>query len=143
MNGVARLLSILLALLFPVLVACGSDAPADDTASPAGDTGVVRMSAAEFEEAAARPGVVVLDVRTPEEYAEGHLPGAVNLDVSDPGFVDGLDELDRDATYAVYCRTGSRSLAAAEAMREAGFDDVFDLEGGIEAWRSHGGRIVV
>lgn len=138
----ARLLTILMALLLPVLVACGSDAPADEAVTPGGDSEVVRMSATEFEEAADRPGVVVLDVRTPEEFAEGHLPGAVNLDVSDPGFAEGLDELDRDATYAVYCRTGSRSLAAAQAMREAGFDDVFDLEGGIEAWQTHGGRIV-
>lgn len=138
----ARLLTILMALLLPVLVACGSDAPADEAGTPSGDAGVVRMSAAEFEEAAARPGVVVLDVRTPEEFAEGHLPRAVNLDVSDPGFEEGLDELDPDATYAVYCRTGSRSLAAAQAMREAGLDDVFDLEGGIEAWQTHGGRVV-
>lgn len=138
----ARLLSILVALLLPVLVACGSDAPTDEAVTPGGDTGVVRMSASEFEEAAAGPGVVVLDVRTPEEFAGGHLPGAVNLDVSDPGFEQGLEELDRDATYAVYCQTGNRSLAAAQAMREAGFDDVFDLEGGIEAWQTHGGRIV-
>lgn len=110
----ARLLSILLALLLPVLVACGSDALADEAVTPGADTGVVRMSAAEFEEAADRPGVVVLDVRTPEEFAEGHLPGAVNLDVSDPGFEQGLEELDRDATYAVYCRT----------------------------WQTHGGRVV-
>ena len=138
----ARLLTILLAALFPVLVACGSEEPTDDASAPSGGSGVVRMSAAEFEDAAAGPDVVVLDVRTPEEYAEGHLPGAVNLDVSDPGFVEALDELDQDATYAVYCRTGSRSLAAAETMREAGFDDVFDLEGGIVAWQSNGGRIV-
>jgi len=100
------------------------------------------MAAAEFEEAVAEPDVVVLDVRTPEEYADGHLPGAVNLDVSDPGFPEALDRLDRDATYAVYCRTGSRSLAATQTMREAGFDDVFDLEGGIEAWRTHEGRLI-
>jgi rhodanese-related sulfurtransferase len=129
----ARLLSLLLALLFPVLVACGSDAPDE---GPAADDGeVVRMSASEFEEAAYGPGVVVLDVRTPEEYAEGHLPDAVNLDLSDPGFETALDDLDPESTYAVYCRTGSRSLAAAETMLRAGFEDVFDLEGGIEAWQ--------
>ena len=137
-----RLLTILLALLVPALVACGSEAPGDNASAPAGESGVVRMSAVEFEDAVTGPDVVVLDVRTPAEYAEGHLPGAVNLDVSDPGFVEALAELDQDATYAVYCRTGSRSLAAAETMREAGFDDVFDLEGGIVAWQSHGGEIV-
>lgn len=138
----ARLLAVLLALLAPVLVACGSEASDSAGAPPADEPAVVRMTAADFEQASAGPDVVVLDVRTPEEFADGHLPGAVNLDVSDPGFAAALDELDRQATYAVYCRTGSRSLAATESMREAGFTDVFDLVGGVEAWRDHGGRLV-
>ncbi len=77
---------------------------------------------------------VVLDVRTPEEYAEGHLADAVLINFYDTDFADQLDELDKDATYVVYCRSGNRSQGAIQTMRELGFTDVVEVAGGIQAW---------
>lgn len=77
--------------------------------------------------------VTIIDVRTPQEYAEGHLPGALNLDIGDPQFVQQVAELDPAGTYALYCRSGNRSRTAMAVMRDAGFEDVFGLEGGIGA----------
>ncbi len=78
-------------------------------------------------------GATVVDVRTPTEYAEGHLAGAVNIDVSDaPVFAAGVAEFDPDAPYIVYCRSGNRSAAAAAQMTDLGFTDVIDA-GGLQA----------
>jgi len=69
---------------------------------------------------------VIIDVRTPAEYAEGHLQGARNIDVSSPGFADVIAELPADGEYLVYCRSGNRSAAAASIMRDHGFTSVID-----------------
>jgi len=69
---------------------------------------------------------VIIDVRTPAEYAEGHLDGAVNIDVSSPGFADAIAELPADGEYVVYCRSGNRSAQAASIMRDHGFEHVID-----------------
>lgn len=77
--------------------------------------------------------VTILDVRTPQEFAEGHIAGAVNVDVSSPDFAQQVSELDPEGTYAVYCRSGNRSRTAMAVMQDAGLSDVFGLEGGIGA----------
>ena len=77
-------------------------------------------------------GVVIVDVRTPAEFADGHLQGAVNIDVQSPTFADDIARLDPGATTFVYCRSGNRSAAALELMAEAGFDDLVDL-GSVQA----------
>lgn len=75
-------------------------------------------------------GATVIDVRTPAEYAEGHLDGAVNIDVQDQAlFEAALTDLDPDAAYVVYCRSGNRSAAATAQMVAAGFSDVTDAGG--------------
>lgn len=70
---------------------------------------------------------VILDVRTPEEFAEGHLVGAQNIDVSADGFDDEVAQLDTDVPIVVYCRTGSRSAEAVERMEALGFTDLTDV----------------
>ncbi|WP_082099011.1 rhodanese-like domain-containing protein [Demequina iriomotensis] len=92
------------------------------------------VSSTRFADAVAVDGVVVIDVRTPAEYAEGHLPDAVNIDVSDAGFDAAIAELDPAGDYAVYCRSGSRSRAAVDRMAAAGVERTVGLEGGIGAW---------
>ena len=64
--------------------------------------------------------VTVVDVRTPGEYASGHVPGSRNIDVESPGFGEEMAALSPDESYLVYCRTGNRSARAAEIMRAAG-----------------------
>lgn len=95
-----------------------------------------------FAARASTPGVVILDVRTPEEFATGHLPGAINIDVEAPDFTDQLATLDKNATYAVYCHSGNRSAVAMNDMAGEGFTDLADLAGGITAWAQAGGSIV-
>ncbi|MAP64689.1 MAG: rhodanese [Microbacterium sp.] len=75
---------------------------------------------------------VVVDVRTPAEYAEGHLEGAVNIDLQDSGFEEAITALDDDGQYVVYCRSGNRSAQAASLMEAEGLD-VIDAGGVDEA----------
>ncbi len=74
-------------------------------------------------------GAVVVDVRTPEEFETGHVAGALNLDLQGVEFLDELDDLDRDDSFVVYCRTGSRATTATDHMADLGFDDVVNAGG--------------
>lgn len=84
---------------------------------------------------------VVLDVRTPEEYAEGCLDNSTNVDYNSPDFADKAANLDKDKTYLVYCRSGRRSEASAEILDGMGFEHVYNLEGGISGWTQSGRSI--
>jgi len=75
---------------------------------------------------------VVIDVRTPEEFASGHLDGAVNIDVQSASFDKTVSELPTDGEYVVYCRSGTRSAAAIDRMEGLGFTKLTDA-GGVEA----------
>lgn len=81
---------------------------------------------------------VLLDVRTPEEYAAGHIEGATNIDFQDEDFAGKIAKLPRDRDYILYCRSGRRSASAQDKMEELGFTRVANIEGGITAWRDHG-----
>jgi rhodanese-related sulfurtransferase len=93
------------------------------------------ISPAEAADLVAVPpaGLVVLDVRTPEEFGAGRLAGAVNLDFYATTFADDLSALDREVPYLLYCRSGNRSAQAREMMRELGFLEVHEIDGGINA----------
>ena len=77
---------------------------------------------------------VILDVRTPQEYASGHLENTVNIDYNSPTFQDSLASLDKNKTYLVYCQTGNRSSKAIELMKKLDFAKVFNMVGGIVEW---------
>ncbi len=85
-------------------------------------------------------GRTVIDVRHPDEYASGHIPGAVNIDVEADTFDAQISALDRDEPYLVYCRSGRRSAIAAQRMAEAGFTDIVDA-GGIDALTAAGATL--
>jgi phage shock protein E len=79
---------------------------------------------------------VVLDVRTKEEFAEGHLPKAVNIDVLDSvNFVQQIQTLNKRKKYVVYCRSGKRSVKASELLTGSQFKHIYNMEGGILAWK--------
>jgi rhodanese-related sulfurtransferase len=103
---------------------------------------VTNVDASTFLTTAGQPGVVVVDVRTPAEYAAGHIDGAVNIDVESPSFDAQVAKLDKGTTYAVYCHSGRRSGIATGKMGEAGFTSVYNLEGGISDLASAGGTVV-
>lgn len=77
----------------------------------------------------------LIDVRTPEEFNSGHIPGSLNINVET--LADRLDEIPRDVPVVLYCRTGSRSAMAAQILVNAGFEAVYDL-GGIQTWVAEG-----
>jgi len=85
---------------------------------------------------------VLIDIRTPEEYAAGHLENSVLTDYYAPDFKDKLNLLDKSAKYLIYCRSGKRSAAALKIMQELGFKDIHDIAGGINAWIAAGFSVV-
>jgi phage shock protein E len=134
-----------------LLVSCGSDDPATaegaETAAEAtvadGAAQISGISTISVEAAAAitdnpPDDLVVLDVRTPEEFAEGHLEGAVLVDFYAADFAEQLAALDTDVPYLVYCRSGNRSGQALGVMEQLGFASAVDVDGGIVAWTDAG-----
>jgi rhodanese-related sulfurtransferase len=100
------------------------------------------LDAAAFAAALKRPDTVILDVRTPAEFAQGHLENAVNIDIESADFLTRLDQVDTSKAYAVYCHSGNRSGAALQQMAQMGFAEAYDLAGGIGSWENAGGKVV-
>ena len=96
---------------------------------------ITTVGVEEFASMMTQPDVRLIDVRTPKEYAEGHLLGAENIDVKAADFAERIDGI--DGTVAVYCRSGKRSLMAAEQLAKQGCT-VYNLDGGILAWQKAG-----
>ena len=96
--------------------------------------GYQNLTPAQFATEIRQSGAVLLDVRRPEEFAQGHLPEAVNMEVTAPDFAQRVARLDQAAPTYVYCRSGARSAKAAEQMTQAGFAHVTNLLGGVLDW---------
>lgn len=86
--------------------------------------------------------VKLVDVRTPQEWSTGHIPGALHIDWFDDDFKARVSQLDKDRPVRLYCAGGGRSEEARQMLREMGFTDLYDLDGGIAAWKKAGGQIV-
>lgn len=156
MHRTTRPLLAALAALLLLAGACGDDATAEDAAADGetvpsvlaedGEDGEAGVRVVSPEEAAglldAEPAPAVIDVRTPEEFAEGRIEGAVLIDVTSPDFAERIAELDRDQPYVLYCRSGNRSVTARQVMADLGFADVADIAGGITAWVEEGRPVV-
>lgn len=123
--------------------ACSSSTPAGSAASSTLTATGRHLTASEFSTAVKEPGTIVLDVRTPAEFASGHLPQSRNIDIQGPDFATQISALSKSEAYAVYCRSGSRSGMAMEQMAAAGFTHIYDLTGGIGAWEGMGGSMVM
>jgi rhodanese-related sulfurtransferase len=115
--------------------AATAQGPAAVVAAPAAPE---RVDAARFSEVIASPGVTIIDVRTPEEFAAGHIEGAVNYPVELPEFSSQIATLAPAGTYAVYCRSGNRSQAAVAGMVQAGIPGIYELANGIIEWEDAG-----
>lgn len=84
------------------------------------------------------PDFVIIDVRTPAEFSEGHIEGAVNIDFRADTFENDINALDKDKKYLIYCRSGNRSSSALDVMGNLGFEEVYNMLGGINAWNGAG-----
>jgi phage shock protein E len=92
------------------------------------------LTPAQFAEGLRQPGAVLVDVRRPDEFAAGHLPGAVNIEVTAPDFGQRVAALDKTKPTYVYCRSGARSANAAKQLTTAGFAHISNLLGGVLDW---------
>lgn len=91
----------------------------------------------EFEQVINEPDVQLIDVRTPEEYEQGHIVGAINIDWKSDSFADkAVQMLDKSKTIAIYCRGGRRSHAAAGKLYSMGYTHIVELQEGFEAWKA-------
>jgi len=89
-----------------------------------------------------KPEAQLIDVRTPAEFSGGHIANARNLNIHDDHFAAEIAKLDKSKPVMVYCARGARSATATEQLKRAGFPEVYDLEGGMEAWRGAGKNTV-
>ena len=129
------------------LAGCSSQSTSESTAAaavqepataPAKPDAPIRVGVREFAEIVGTPGVTILDVRTPEEFASGHIAGAVNIPVEFPDYMERISELDPNGIYAVYCRSGNRSQPAVAGLASVGVTGVYELESGTVGWTGEG-----
>jgi phage shock protein E len=134
-NKVQVFVAVFVLLLFSslVLAACGGSATGTAAA-------VQSLTPAGYEEMFGSGQThMLIDVRTPEEFASGHIEGSVNIPVE--SLADRLNEVPRDLPLVVYCRTGNRSATAARILVDAGYAPVYDL-GGLQSWVAAGYPII-
>ncbi len=121
---------LMIALPLVMAVACTAQQTSED------------VNAAQAKELIQNDEVVVLDVRTQEEWDKGHIEGAKHIDFYQDDFDARLAELPKDKEYVVYCHSGGRSGKTVGKMKAAGFEKVHNLQGGITAWKSEGNATV-
>lgn len=126
-----KFLVLIAAPLMFLLAACGGSS-----------ANVLNLSTQEFASSIKNSEVVILDVRTPGEFASGHIQGAINIDVEGPDFQSQIATLDKSKEYAIYCRSGRRSIVAADLMSDKGFTKLSNLESGIISWQGSGYPLV-
>lgn len=80
----------------------------------------------------------LIDVRTPNEYSAGHIEGAQNINLHDDSFTVQINKLDKKQTVYVYCKAGRRSAEASSVLKQNGFKNVVELDGGTDAWTAAG-----
>ena len=130
-----------LILFLAGLLSAAGVARAADAQKPAAEKKAFQsVDVTGFEKLRADRKNVVLDVRTPKEFEEGHIPGAVNLDVNAPDFTEKIAKLDKRQTYLVHCAAGRRSARACDKMSKLDFPKLYNLEGGFRAWEKAGNK---
>jgi len=112
-----------------------------DNKSQANNASGCSLSANEYTEVDKKDAVII-DVRTPNEYASGHLENAILINVNDRSFMEKIAKLDKNRKYFVYCKSGIRSSKAVNYMRSIGFTKVCNLEGGLNYLTRAGEKLV-
>lgn len=140
MNFEFKDILILTVLIIIACVVLGCIGPKSDSFGDSVDVGYSDISVIEAKELLDNDegvnDIFLLDVRTVSEFSSGHLEGAVNIDVAK--LSSRLDEVPTDKTILVYCRTGARSARASNLLVDAGYMDVYNMQGGITTWISEG-----
>ena len=122
--------------------ALGGPGTNEPSSKPAVKAGLVRkVNVDEFEKLWQDKKNIVLDVRTKKEFENGHIPGAVNLDVNAADFDQKIGELQKDKVYLVHCAAGVRSARACDKMSRLGFPHLVDLAPGFKGWEKAGKQV--
>jgi rhodanese-related sulfurtransferase len=137
--GIVRLASsiAIMSSIFS-LHAAESKKTSDAPPTTAGTKGYKDINVEHFDKLRANTNNVVLDVRTPDEFAAGHIPGATNIDINSPEFEKKIAQLDKKRTYLVHCAAGGRSARACGKLSKLNFTDCYNLLGGMHAWEKAG-----
>ncbi len=103
------------------------------------ETQITHLNANEaFETIKARPDLVIIDVRTPGEFAGGHIDGAINIDFRNANFASHISKLDGSKEYLIHCRSGGRSTRSLTTFKDAGFSHILHMDGGMIGWNKSG-----
>lgn len=105
--------------------------------------GIKLVTPSEMENILQLEGVQLVDVRTPEEYKEGYIKNAQNIDFKSPTFDEDINKLDKTKPVILYCKSGKRSAKCSKKLLEAGFEKIYELEGGITEWKYKGLDVIV
>ena len=98
-------------------------------------TNVKLITPEEMESILELEDVQLVDVRTLQEYKEVHIPSAQNIDFTSPTFDEDIAKLDKEKPVILYCKGGVKSAKCAKKLQEAGFEKIYDLEGGLSKWK--------
>jgi rhodanese-related sulfurtransferase len=129
------IITLVIGIFAALLAGCSS--------KPAGSTQILEDVTAQkamelIENNANNPDFIILDIRTPDEFASGHIEKAINIDFYEPTFKDDINKLDKTKTYLLYCRTGNRSSSALQTINTQGFEEIYHLFRGITEWTNSG-----
>ena len=131
---------ILLTFVLISFIACGQKENAKSNGTNADQASISLISPTDLNNV--NKDIVLIDVRTPEEFASGHLENAVNMNYFDSDFKAQFKTLDKNKAVYLYCKSGRRSANAAEKLEDMGFVKIYDLEGGISNWNAKGFTIL-
>lgn len=134
------LLSTLALALFTI--SCGTSQNNTPETAITNNEVIVTVDAKTFSELSSSQPGTILDVRTPEEWAEGTLKGATKINYKGDTFEQDIETLDKNIPVYVYCRSGGRSASAADVLKEKGFTKIYNLDGGITSWQENGFEVV-
>ncbi|GAA4281453.1 rhodanese-like domain-containing protein [Gaetbulibacter aestuarii] len=124
----SRIFSVVFSLMLSISLLSCKDATAQE--------GAKNLSPEAFSKAITGNSVLLIDVRTPEEFQSGHIPKAQNINFFDDDFQSSLSRLDTTQAVYIYCRSGHRSGQSVANFKKAGFSKIYNLDGGILNWES-------
>lgn len=137
-----------LALLISILGSCknvdaqkSADADGDSVTAIVAQHSISLISPVELEKAMAQEDIQLVDVRTDREWESGHLKNASHFEINNTDWDSQISTLDKTKPVYVYCAKGGRSARCAKKLQKAGFTEVYDLEGGIGAWKDEGKQL--
>jgi rhodanese-related sulfurtransferase len=133
-------MKIFAALLVGLLVVGVSCVRADDSTNAA-PTKATHVDGKEAGKLVAKGDITVIDIRTPSEFAGGHIAGATNINYRANNFSEQIEKLDRDKTYLVHCAVGARSTSSLPKFEKLGFKHIIHLDGGIRSWEAAGNPV--